>query len=72
MKTITLQIDETIQEKFEWLLHHFSQDELKIIEQSEYQSDDHYLRTIPGMVESIKSARKEPLESGVELSQLDW
>ena len=35
MKTITLQVDEKVQDKFEWLLSHFSNDEVKIIEQKE-------------------------------------
>ena len=35
MKTVTLQIDDEVDEKFFWLLKHFSQDEVKIIEQSD-------------------------------------
>jgi len=29
-----------------------------------YISDDEYLRSIPGMVESIQAARLEPMEQG--------
>jgi len=53
MQTITLKIDDSINEKFFWLLNHFSKNELKILEQSEYISDDDYLRKIDGMVQSI-------------------
>jgi len=31
-----------------------------------------YLQSIPGMVESIKSAAREPLEDGVDVSELDY
>ena len=31
-----------------------------------------YLNAIPGMVESIHKAAKEPLEQGTELEDLDW
>ncbi len=72
MKTVTLKIDDSIDEKFFWLLAHFSSNELKILEKSEYISDDAYLRSIDGMIESIKEARAEPIEHGVSLEQLDW
>jgi hypothetical protein len=44
----------------------------KILEQSEYVSDDEYLRSIDGMVQSIQQARAEPTENGVTLDKLDW
>jgi hypothetical protein len=72
MRTITLQIDDSIKDKFLWLLQHFSQDEIKILEQSDYISDDEYLRSIEGMVDSIKNARSESLDRGLTLDQLDW
>jgi hypothetical protein len=72
MQTITLKIDDSINEKFFWLLNHFSKNEIKILEQSEYISDEDYLRKIDGMVQSIKEARNEPIENGVTLDQLDW
>ena len=72
MKTVTLLVDDSIEEKFRWLLEHFSQDGVKILEQSEYVSDDEYLRSIPGMEESIKEARKEPNDKGATLDELDW
>ena len=46
MRTITLQIDDSISEKFLWLLDRFSRDEIKILEQSDYVSDDEYIRGI--------------------------
>ncbi len=72
MKTITLKIDDRINEQFMTLLKHFSENELRILEESEYISDDDYLRSLSGMVESIKEARKEPIENGVTLDELDW
>lgn len=72
MKTITLKIDDRINEQFMALLKGFSDNELRILEQSEYISDDDYLRSIEGMVESITEARKEPIENGITLDKLDW
>lgn len=72
MLTITLKIDDSVNEKFLWLLEHFSTDEIKILEQTQYLSDDDYLRSIDGMVQSIKEARNEPIEQGVTLDKLDW
>ncbi len=72
MKTVTLKIDDAISDKFAWLLEHFSPDEIKILEQDEYVDDDAYLRKIEGMVASIQEARREPIENGVTLDQLEW
>lgn len=72
MKTITLKIDDRINDVFMSLLKDFSDNELRILEESEYISDDDYLRSIGGMVESIKEARKELIENGVTLDELDW
>lgn len=72
MQTITLKIDDSINENFFWLLNRFSKNEIKILEQSEYMSDDDYLRKIDGMVQSIKEARNEQIESGVTLDKLEW
>ena len=72
MQTLTLKIEDDVSDKFLWLLKHFSQNEIKILEQSKYISDDEYLRSIDGMVESIKEARNEPIENGVTLDKLDW
>ncbi len=35
-------------------------------------TDDDYLRTIDGMVQSIKEARNEPIERGITLDKLEW
>ncbi|MCD4817391.1 MAG: hypothetical protein K8S23_01720 [Candidatus Cloacimonetes bacterium] len=72
MQTLTLKIEEKITDKFLWLLKHFSQNEVKILEQSEFVSDDEYLRSIDGMVQSLKKAKNEPLQNGVTLEKLDW
>ena len=39
MQTITLKIDDSISEKFFWLLKHFSKEEINILELSEYTND---------------------------------
>ena len=72
MRTITLQIDDSVNDKFLWLLDWFSRDEIKILDQSDYVSDDEYLREIEGIVQSIKAARSEPIEQAVTLDELDW
>ena len=72
MRTITLQIDDSVSDKFLWLLDRFSRDEIKILEQYDYVSDDEYLREIEGMVQSINSASTEPIEQGITLDKLDW
>jgi hypothetical protein len=72
MRTITLQIDDSINEKFLWLLDRFSRDEIRILEQSDYVSDDEYLRGIEGMVQIIQAARNESIEQSLSLDELDW
>ncbi|MGK0291032.1 MAG: hypothetical protein ACI86H_002499 [bacterium] len=72
MKTVTLKIDDSINDKFLWLLEHFSKNEIMILDQSEYISDDEYLRSVNGMVKSIKKAKQEPEENGVTLDKLEW
>jgi hypothetical protein len=72
MKTLTLAIDDRVKDKFLWLLQHFSRDEIRILEQSEHMSDDDYLRSIGGMVESIQKSRNEPASKGVDLDHLEW
>ena len=67
MRIITLQIDDSVSDKFLWLLDRFSRDEIKILDQSDYVSDDEYLRGSEGMVQSINSGRTEPIEQGVTL-----
>ena len=46
MRTITLKISDRISEKFLWLLSLFSLDEVQILDQSDYISDDEYLRSL--------------------------
>jgi hypothetical protein len=72
MKTVTLRVDDSINDKFLWLLNHFSSNEIKILEQSEYINDYDYLNSITGMVQSINEARNEPIANGVTLDDLDW
>jgi hypothetical protein len=72
MQTVTLQVEDSTYDKFLWLLNHFSKNEVKVLEQSKYISDDEYLRSIDGMVESIQEARNEPIKNGVTLDKLEW
>lgn len=51
MQTITLKIDDKINEKFFWLLNHFSKSEVTILEQTEFKNDDEYLRSIKCQVQ---------------------
>ena len=72
MQTVTLKIEDSISDKFLWLLNHFNKNEVSILDKDEYLSDDEYLRSIDGMVESIIDARDEPIENGVTLNNLEW
>jgi hypothetical protein len=72
MRTITLQIDDSVNEKFLWLLDRFSRDEIKILDQSDYVSDDEYLRGIEGIIQTIQTARNESIEQSLSLDELDW
>ncbi len=72
MQTITLKIEDSISDKFMWFLSHFSKNEISILDKDEFKSDDEYLRSIDGMVESIIEARNEPTENGVALDKLEW
>ena len=40
MQIITLKINDTVSDKFLWLLSHFNKQELSIIDKEEYISDD--------------------------------
>ena len=71
MKTVTLKIDESANEKFSLFLEHFSSSEIQILEQSKYMSDDEYLRSINGMVQSLHDAKIESPEKGVTLDKLE-
>ena len=72
MQTITLKLEDSISDKFLWLLNHFSQKEVEILDKTTYQSDDDYLRSIKGMEESIIQASNEPIENYVTADKLDW
>ena len=72
MQTITLKLEDTISDKFLWLLNHFSQNEVEILDRTTYQSDDEYLRSIKGMEQSIIDASNEPIENYVTADKLDW
>jgi hypothetical protein len=66
VQTITLKIEDNISDKFLWLLNHFSQKEVKILDKTTYQSDDQYLRSIKGMEQSIIQASNEPIDKGLD------
>lgn len=72
MQTITLQVEDKVYDKFFWLLDHFSKNEVTILDQSKYISDDEYLRSVDGMTESIQNARNTPSEQGVSIDKLEW
>ena len=72
MQTITLKVEDSINDKFIWLLNHFSKNEIEILDKTTYQSDDEYLRSIKGMEDSIIEASNEPLENYTTSDKLDW
>ena len=72
MQTVTLQLEDKIYKKFFLLLNNFSKNEVKILDQSKYISDDDYLRSINGMEESIVKAANEPIENYVTADKLEW
>jgi len=72
MQTVTLKLEDNISDKFLWLLNHFSQNEIEILDKTTYQSDDEYLRSIEGMEQSIIDASNEPIENYVTVDKLDW
>ncbi|MBT3612926.1 MAG: hypothetical protein HOM84_07545 [Thiotrichales bacterium] len=72
METVTLKINDDVKEKFLWLLNHFSQSEIEMLEKTTYQSDDAYLKSIKGMEESIVEAANEPLENYITEDKLSW
>ena len=43
-----------------------------VLEQSDFLSDDEYLRAIPEMVDSIHKSKKESTESAVTEKKLEW
>ena len=72
MQTITLKVEDNISEKFLWLLKHFTKKEVTILDQTEFKSDDAYLKSIKGMEQSIIDASNEPNENFVTSDKLDW
>jgi len=72
MQTVTLKLEDSISDKFLWLLNHFSRNEVEILDKTTYQSDDEYLRSIEGMEQSIIDASNEPIENYVTADKLDW
>ena len=72
MQMVTLKLEDSISDKFLWLLNHFSQNEVEILDKTTYQSDDEYLRSIKGMEQSIIDASNEPIENYVTADKLDW
>jgi hypothetical protein len=72
MQTVTLKIEDSISEKFLWLLNHFSKNEIEILDKTTYQSDNDYLRSIKGMEQSIIQASNEPIKNYVTADKLDW
>ena len=72
MQTVTLKVEDNIYEKFTWLLNHFARNEVKVIYETKYVSDDDYPRSIKGAEQSIIQASNEPIEKYVTDDKLDW
>ncbi len=67
-----MKIEDSISDRFLWLLNHFKQNEVEILYKTTYQNDDDYLRSIKGMEQSIVQASNEPIENYVPADKLDW
>ncbi len=72
MQTVTLKIEDNIYEKFKWLLTHFSEKEVKVLDENKYLNDYDYLKSIKGMEESLIQASKESIDSFVSENELEW
>ncbi|MCK5719791.1 MAG: hypothetical protein KAH84_07565 [Thiomargarita sp.] len=72
MQTITLKIEDSINEKFLWLLNHFSKNEIEILDKMTYQTDDDFLKSIKGMEDSIIEDSKSPMKNYITEDKLDW
>jgi hypothetical protein len=72
MQTITLKIEDSIDEKFLWLLNHFSKNEIEILDKTTYQTDDDFLKSIKGMEDSIIEDSKSPMKNYITEDKLDW
>ncbi len=72
MQTVTLKIEDNIYEKFKWLLTHFSEKEVKVLDENKYLNDYDYLKSIKGMEESLIQASKEPIDTFVSENELEW
>lgn len=57
MKTVTLNIEDSINDKFMWLLNQFAFSGIKIVDQSEYSSDEKHLISLDHTIESISNNR---------------
>ncbi|WP_187646859.1 hypothetical protein [Nitrosophilus labii] len=68
---VTLKIDDSIKDKFLWLLKHFSKKEIIVLEKYE-MSDDEYIKSIPELEESIIKESKKPDNEFVTLDKLEW
>jgi len=71
MQIVTLKIEDSVSDKFLWLLNHFNRKEIEILENTTYQNDDEYLKSIQGMEQSIMQASNEPIENYVSRDELD-
>jgi hypothetical protein len=64
MPTITLQIDDKVSDKFLWFLNHFSQNEVKVINNtSEIEPQKNDLESLGGSLNQYSDSSKLELES---------
>lgn len=57
MKTITLQIDDSVNDKFMWLVNQFASSGIRIVDKPEYISDDKYLKSLSDTMEITPNNR---------------
>ena len=70
MATVVVGVENNGIEQFLEFLKSFKNSKITILNIE--KSDDEYLKSIPGMEESIIEASKEPIENYVTLDKLDW
>jgi predicted DNA-binding protein YlxM (UPF0122 family) len=57
MQTITLKIDDSVMEKFVWLLNHFDKKEVEIVEKKKTKNE-----IIDGLKEAVEDVKKGKIE----------
>ncbi|RLA07046.1 MAG: hypothetical protein DRQ51_07345 [Gammaproteobacteria bacterium] len=71
MQAITLKIEDNTYPKIIEFLNKFKKQQVQIIDKTDFQSDDEYIKSIQGMEQSIIDASNEPRKNYVTRDELD-